>query len=164
MKFWSKHWKSSKKPRKQRKYVYHAPLHVRRKFLSAHLSKELREKYKRRSFPVRKGDEVEIMRGEFKRKTGKVIRVDPKKIKVFIEGIKRKKVDGSEVQVPIHPSNLRIINLNLEDKERLKALMRKVKEEEHAASEKTPSTKVLENPKKVKNLGGSSKTRATSKV
>ena len=62
MKFWSKHWKSSKQPRKQRKYVYHAPLHIRHKLLSAHLPKELREKYNRRSFPVRKGDEIEIMK------------------------------------------------------------------------------------------------------
>ena len=31
----------SKQPRKQRKFLYNAPLHVRRKIMSAHLSKEL---------------------------------------------------------------------------------------------------------------------------
>ncbi len=163
MKLWSKHWKSSKKPRKQRKYVYNAPLHIRHKFLSTHLSKELREKYNRRSFPARKGDEVEIMKGKFKKKTGKISRVDLNKIKVYIDGITRKKVDGSEVQVPIHPSKIKIINLNLEDKKRLKALTRTVKKEEkhEKTPKKTKGTKVLESAKKKKNLGSKSKTRST---
>lgn len=160
MKFWSKHWKSSKKPKKQRKYVYHAPLHIRHKLLSAHLSKGLIEKYNRRSFPARKGDEVEVMKGKFKKKTGKISRVDLKKIKVYIDGITRKKVDGSEVQVPIHPSKIKIINLNLEDKKRLKALTRTVKkEEEHEkTSKEAKGTKVLESVKKRKNLGSETKT------
>jgi len=161
MKFWSKHWKSSKKPRKQRKYVYHAPLHVRHKFFSAHLSKELREKYKKRAFPVRKGDEVQVMKGKFNKKTGKISRVDTNKIKVYIDGIKRKKVDGSEVQVPIHPSNLKIINLNLEDKKRIKALTRSVKKEEkhEKTSEKATSSKVLEGATKKKEMGSGAKAR-----
>jgi len=155
MKFWSKHWKSSKKPRKQRKYVYHAPLHIRHNFLSAHLSKQLREKYNRRSFPVRKGDEIEIMKGQFKKKTGKVSRVDLKKVAVYIDGLTRKKVDGSEVQVPIHPSKIKIIDLNLDDKKRLKALTRSlIKEEKNAkTSKETQGTKVLESVKKGKTLG-----------
>ena len=117
----------SKKARKQRKFLFTAPLHLRRKMISAHLSKELKEKYKRRSLPVRKGDEVEIMRGEFKGRKGKVSRVDLKNYKVYIEGITRKKTTGIEVQVPIHPSNLRIIGLNLNDKKRLEVLERKIK-------------------------------------
>jgi large subunit ribosomal protein L24 len=117
----------SKKARKQRKFLFTAPLHLRRKMLSAHLSKELREKYKRRSLPLRKGDEVEIMRGEFKGKKGKISRVDLKNYKVYVEGITRKRTTGIEVQVPIHPSNLRIINLNLNDKKRLEAIERKIR-------------------------------------
>jgi large subunit ribosomal protein L24 len=117
----------SSKPRKQRKFLFTAPLHLRRKMVSAHLSKELREKYKRRSLPVRKGDEVEIMRGEFKGKRGKISRVDLKNYKVYIEGITRKKTTGIEVQVPIHPSNLKIISLNLDDKKRVEAIERKIK-------------------------------------
>ncbi|MEM7825724.1 MAG: 50S ribosomal protein L24 [Candidatus Aenigmatarchaeota archaeon] len=117
----------SKKPKKQRKFLLTAPLHLRRKMISSHLSKELREKYKTRSLPLRKGDEVEIMRGEFKKKKGKVSRIDTKKYRVYIEGVTRKRTDGTERQVPIHPSNLRIINLNLEDKRRVKILERKGK-------------------------------------
>lgn len=127
MKFWSKEWKSSKKPKKQRKYRYNAPLHIKRKFLSTNLSKELRKKYNRRSFPIRKGDEVEIMRGEFKKKKGNVNRIDLKETKVYIDGVTRKKVDGSDISVPVHPSNLRITELDLKDEKRLKALKRTVK-------------------------------------
>jgi large subunit ribosomal protein L24 len=117
----------SKKPRKQRKFLYTAPLHIRRKLMSAHLSKELRQQYKRRSLPIRKGDEVLIMRGEFKKRTGKVARVDLKNYRVYVEGITRKRTVGTEVQVPIHPSNLQIINLNLDDKFRKKIIERKIK-------------------------------------
>ncbi|MEM5882912.1 MAG: 50S ribosomal protein L24 [Candidatus Aenigmatarchaeota archaeon] len=120
----------SKKPRKQRKFLYEAPLHLRRKMISAHLSKELREKYKTRSLTLRKGDEVEVMRGEFKKRKGKVSKIDTKNYKVYIEGITRKRTDGTERQVPIHPSNLRIINLNLEDKRRVKILERRMKGKE----------------------------------
>ncbi|MEM7821232.1 MAG: 50S ribosomal protein L24 [Candidatus Aenigmatarchaeota archaeon] len=115
----------SKKARKQRKFLFNAPLHVRRKILSAHLSKELKEKYKRRAFPIRRGDEVEVMSGEFKKRKGKVIRVDLKKYHVYIEGITRKRTDGSERLVPFHPSKLKITSLNLEDKKRMKILERK---------------------------------------
>ena len=166
MKSWSKHWKSSKKPRKQRKYVYHAPSHIRHKFLSAHLSNELKQKYNRRSFPIRKGDEVGVMKGSYKKKTGKVSRVNTKKIKVYIDGITRKKVDGSEVQVPFSPSRLKIINLNLDDKKRLKALSRTMKKEEKnvKTSEKTVSSKVLEDTKEKKKMDSQTKSRAAQKV
>lgn len=53
----------SKQPRKQRKARFNAALHLRHKFMSAPLSRELREKYNRRSFPVRKDDTVRILRG-----------------------------------------------------------------------------------------------------
>lgn len=109
--------------------MYNAPLHIRRKLMSAHLSKELREKHKTRSMPIRKGDEVEVMSGGFKKRRGKISRVVLKKYKVYIEGITRKRTDGTERQVPIHPSKLKIINLNLEDKRRLKILERRMKKE-----------------------------------
>ncbi|HDI03057.1 MAG TPA: 50S ribosomal protein L24 [Candidatus Pacearchaeota archaeon] len=126
----SKAWKSSKQPRKQRKYRANAPLHIKRKMIASHLSKELREKYKRRSFPVRKNDVVKILRGSFKGKQGKVSKVDTKKMKVYVEGIVRTKKDGTKVPVPLDPSNLMIVSLNLEDKKRVKALERKLKEKE----------------------------------
>jgi large subunit ribosomal protein L24 len=119
MKKWSPKWKSSKSPRKQRKYRYNAPLHVKRKFLSVHLSKELRKKYGKRAIPVRKGDEVVVMRGKYKKMNGKVSKVDIKEGKVYIEGITRKKVAGTEIPVKFEPSNLMITNV-YEDKMRFK--------------------------------------------
>lgn len=117
----------SKKARKQRKFLFNAPLHIRRKIMSAHLSKELRAKYNTRSLPARKGDEVQIMRGEFKGKSGKISRVDLKRYKIYIDGIKRKTTTGIERLVPIHSSNLKIVNLNLDDKRRSEVLKRKGK-------------------------------------
>jgi len=117
----------SKKPKKQRKFLFTAPLHLRRKFMSTHLSKELREKYKTRSFPLRKDDEVEIMVGKFVGKTGKISKVDLKEYKVYIDGIKVKRTDGTTRLKAIDPSNLKILKLNITDKKRIKVLERKMK-------------------------------------
>lgn len=128
MKKWSKNWVSSKKPRKQRKYRYNAPLHVKRKFLGAHLSKELGQKYNKRSITLVEGDKVKIARGQFSGHIGKVDRVDTKKTRVIISGIEIQKKDGSKTIYPIHPSNVIITELNLEDKKRAQILERKKKD------------------------------------
>jgi large subunit ribosomal protein L24 len=130
-KVFSKEWKKSKQPRKQRKFLYNAPQHLKRKFLSAMLSKELREKYGKKSIPVRKNDVVVIMRGKFKNKKGKILKVDYKNLKIEIEGIQVKKQDGSKVNVKIHPSNVKIVELYLDDNRRFKKIS---KEKEQNAS------------------------------
>ena len=116
---YSSHWKSSKQPRKQRKYRYNAPLHKRQKMVSAHLAKDLRQQYKRRSMPLRKGDEVKVMKGEYKGMFSKVEKIDLKNLKVQLDGIKRKKVTGEEVYVKLDPSNLLITKIEIEDKKRI---------------------------------------------
>ena len=118
-------WKSSVKARKQRKFRALAPIHLRRKLLSSNLSKELRKKYMRRSFPSRKGDTVRIMNGQFKGKSGKILIVNMKKAKIYVEGIQRSKRDGTKVNVPLDPSNVQITELNLDDKKRVNALEKK---------------------------------------
>lgn len=124
MKRWSKSWKSSKKPRKQRKYVYNLPLHIRKSVLSATLSKDLRKKYGKKSMPARTGDKVKVLRGQFKKKTGKISKVNLNRIRIHIEGVENVKKDGSKVPYPVHPSNVMIMELNMEDKERKKTLER----------------------------------------
>ncbi len=124
-KLFSTSWKSSKQPRKQRKYVYNAPLHIKHKLLAAHLSKALREKMKRRSIPVRKGDKVKVSRGQFAGKEGKISKVMLRKSKVYVDGVEMIKKDGTKVFYPLHPSNLIITELNMEDKRRREALERK---------------------------------------
>jgi len=112
-------WKASRQPRKQRKYRYEAPLHLRHKFLSANLSKDLRKKHGMRSIPVRKGDEVLIMRGTFAEKKGKILLANPKTNRVTVEGINRKKADGTKVNVYFDTSNLQIVALKLDDLRRI---------------------------------------------
>lgn len=104
-------WKSSSQPRKQRKFRANAPLHLRKKFVSANLSKELRKKIGKRNIVVKKGDKVKIMRGKFKGKTGKVLEVRLKISKIVVEGIQVKKMDGSKANVKMQPSNLQIIEM-----------------------------------------------------
>ncbi|MCW1296296.1 MAG: 50S ribosomal protein L24 [Candidatus Parvarchaeota archaeon] len=126
MKYWSKKWKSSKKPSKQRKYRYNAPLHIRRKFLSVNLSKELRAKYKRRSVTICKGDKVKIMKGRFKKMVGTVERIDLRKGNVFVDVAKIEKADGTKTSYPLKPSNLMIVELNLNDKLRKSKIESKI--------------------------------------
>jgi large subunit ribosomal protein L24 len=129
-------WKSSKQPRKQRKYLANAPLHIRKKFVSINLSKELRKKYGKRNFPTRKGDVVKIMRGKFKKKQGKITEVKLKTLKIAVEGIQIKKLDGSKVNVMLQPSNLQIVELNLEDRKRIQKLGAKEKKEKKSEEKK----------------------------
>lgn len=135
----STHWNSSTQPRKQRKYTANAPLHLKRKLLGVNLSKELRKKHNRRNIPAVKGDTVKIMNGKFKKKQGKIISIDTKTQKIKIEGINIKKRDGSKVNVKIHPSNLQIIELNLNDKKRIKTMNKEKtnKEPEKKTEEKS---------------------------
>ena len=120
---WSSSWKSSKQPRKQRKYRHNAPLHIRRSFLSSHLSRELRKKFQKRAVPVRKGDKVKIMTGSFRGHTGSVDRVITKTLKVYVTGAERIKKDGSKKTLWFDPSNLLIMELNEDDKQRVNSLM-----------------------------------------
>jgi len=115
---WSSKWIASKQPRKQRKFRHRSPLHRRQKFVSAHLSEILRRRFGKRSLPLRKGDEVKVMRGSDKGFKGKIERVDLKTSKVYIEGLNVKKVDGSEVLRAVEPSNLLIVEPKMEDKRR----------------------------------------------
>jgi len=116
---WTKSWKASKQPRKQRAYVRNAPLHVRSELAASHLSKELRQKHKRRALRIKVGDKVKVMRGSFRNKTGKVERVNPREQKIYITGIEFAKRDGSKSLYPLHPSNLLVQELDLSDKRRM---------------------------------------------
>ena len=105
-------------PRKQRKALYTAPLHIRRKIMSANLSKDLRADIGKRSLPIRVGDKVQVVRGDFKGHEGKVESIDAKRYKVTVEGVTLSKPDGNAVLLPIHPSNLMIIEADLKDERR----------------------------------------------
>jgi len=112
--------------------LYAAPLHLRHKHLGAPLSAELRGKYGCRTLPVRKGDKVKIMRGDFAGHEGDVTEVDLKRYRVFVTGAAAAKADGTQVNKPIHPSNVMITKLK-SDKERDKVLERRLKVGEKGA-------------------------------
>ncbi|KAJ1509496.1 60S ribosomal protein L26 [Coelomomyces lativittatus] len=90
----SKHVTSSR--RKNRKAHFTAPSGVRRILMSAPLSKELRQKYKTRSMPIRKDDEVRVVRGSFQGREGKVLKSYRKKYIIHIENVNRERVNGTE--------------------------------------------------------------------
>lgn len=125
MKKFSATWKGSRKPRNQRKYRFKAPLHTKMKFAHAHLSKDLKKKYGKRSIGLRKGDKIKVFRGEFKKHEGKIERIDLKKTEVFVSGIEMTKKDGTKKLIALNPSNLIITELNLDDKMRQEILGRK---------------------------------------
>lgn len=117
--------RSSKSPRKQRRFIRDAPVHAHKRLLRCRLDEFLQEEYGLRNLVVKKGDLVRVMRGQFRETEGKVIAVDYSHIRVYIDSASGAKSDGKEVQVPIHPSNLMLVKLEL-DNERKKLIESKV--------------------------------------
>ena len=115
----------SSNPRKQRKFLFNMPLHLKHKLVTVQLNKELREKFGIRNMPLRVGDKVKVVKGSYKGKTGKVSEIDLKRLFVKIEGITRKKADGTEIPVKFRPWNLIITDLDLKDEERRKIVQRR---------------------------------------
>ena len=112
----------TKKPSKQRKMIYEAPAHRVRKFLTAPLSDELRKSQERRSYPVRKGDTVKILRGDFAGIEGKINDIDARRQRIFVEGVQREKTSGTSANVSVNSSKVMITKLNLDDKWRVESV------------------------------------------
>ncbi|GAA5967942.1 hypothetical protein JCM11641_005814, partial [Rhodosporidiobolus odoratus] len=100
--------------RKAHKAHFGAPSSERRKIMSAPLSKELREKHNARSIPIRKDDEVKIVRGTYKGREGKVTQVSRKAWSIQVDRVEREKGSGAAVPIKIHPSKVQIIALKLD--------------------------------------------------
>ncbi|KAL9025943.1 MAG: hypothetical protein Q9196_005316 [Gyalolechia fulgens] len=97
--------------RKSRKAHFSAPSSVRRTIMSAPLSKELRDKHNVRSIPIRKDDEITIVRGSNKGRAGKVTSVYRLKYVIHVERVVREKSNGQSVPLGIHPSKVQITKL-----------------------------------------------------
>ncbi|KAJ6520654.1 60S ribosomal protein L26 [Mycena capillaripes] len=110
--------------RKSRKAHFSAPSSIRRKIMSSALSKELRSKHNTRSLPIRKDDEVRIVRGKYKGREGKVTQVYRKKWVIHVERVQRDKSNGATAPIGVHPSNVVITTIKL-DKDRRAILDRK---------------------------------------
>lgn len=101
----------SRQPRKQRKAMYGAALHEKRKRLHAHLSRELRSSLGRRSVLAAKGDGVKVLKGRFKGASGKVTGVSVKNGFLSIEGLVVKKQSGKEVPASFRPNQFVVIEI-----------------------------------------------------
>lgn len=93
--------------------------------LKCKLDEFLQEEHGIKTLVVKKGDLVKIMRGQFRDTEAKVTRVDYKDIRVYLDSAVVTKADGKEAPVPVHPSNLMIVKLELDD-ERKKIIERKL--------------------------------------
>lgn len=106
---------SPKAPKKQRRRIYKSPLHSHKKMLKCRLDEFLREEYGLRSLVLKKGDLVRVMRGQFRDTESKVVRIDHRNLRVYLESATTTKADGKEAQIPVHPSNLMLVKLELDD-------------------------------------------------
>ena len=122
-----KNTKVASSRRRQRKAHFQAPSSERRLVMSSRLSKPLREKYRVRSVPIRKNDEVKILVGRKKGTEGKVKAVYRKKYCILVDRVTRNKANQTPVEIPIHPSNVEITKLQI-DKDRKKLLSKKAKQ------------------------------------
>ncbi|KIR28747.1 ribosomal protein L24 [Cryptococcus deuterogattii LA55] len=110
--------------RKSRKAHFSASSGLKRKLMSSPLSKELRKEHNARSIPIRKDDEVLIVRGKYKGREGKVTQVYRKKWVIHVDRVHIEKSNAATSPVGIHPSNVVITSLKL-DKDRRAILERK---------------------------------------
>jgi len=116
---WSRNWKSSTNPTKQRKYRENAPKHVKDKLISANIDKELREELGTRNITIRTGDQAKIMRGDYKGEEGIINKIDRENTVVYINKIETERQDGSKSQIPLKPSNLQLTALNVDELTRI---------------------------------------------
>lgn len=126
-------------PGKQRKALANAPAHIRHKQMAAPLSSELTASRGAKTLPVRKGDTVRIMRGDNKGFEGKISRVDLKAYRIYMEGLTREKVDGTNIFIAVHPSKVQIRNLNLDDKYRKETILGRKTATEKKATKAKPA-------------------------
>ncbi len=139
-------------PGKQRRDLFNAPLHKKRKWIAAHLEENLLLKYDKRALPVIKGDTIRVMRGSFRGHEDKVVKINVKKHSLEIEGITMSKADGNKIAKPVHPSNVLITKLNLTDKWRRKKLERGLSEETKKDIEREAEEQIKELEDEMKKL------------
>ncbi len=105
----------SKKPGKQRKALYNFKNHQRSKLLSCRLADFLREDYGIKRVPLRVGDQVRIISGEYKDFEGEVVEIT-KNLRVKIKEAAFEKTDGTQYHPSIHISKVIISKLKREGK------------------------------------------------
>jgi large subunit ribosomal protein L24 len=126
-------------PRKERKKLYTLPTHKARAQVSAHLTEDLLLKYNTRSTTLRKGDEVRVLRGDFKGTKGKVLEINAKERRVTVENVTITKADHTQKPRWVSPSNVVITKLDLTDPKRRDMLGASAADAEAAAEPEAPA-------------------------
>jgi len=108
--------------RKNRKIHFNSHSSEKRIRMSSLLSKNLRDKYNIRSLPIRKNDDVKIMRGIMKGRIGKVVQCHRKNYSIYLDKIIYLKKGKSTSYVPISPSNVMIIGLSMTNERKISLL------------------------------------------
>ena len=104
--------------------------------------------------PIRKDDEVQVVRGHYKgQQVGKVVQVYTKKFEIYIERIQREKANGAAVHVGIDASKVVIVKLKI-DKDRKRILERKARSRQVADKGKHTEEYIMETSKTIKYDGG----------
>ena len=112
------------KRRAQRKLQLTAPSSVKRRLMSCHLNKSLRDQYKIRCLPIKRGDEVKILKGKSKGKAGKVVQVYRRRNVIYVDKINREKQNGQTTFLPIKPCHC-ILEKIIANKDRTKTIERR---------------------------------------
>jgi len=107
--------------------------HLAYRASSIHLSRELRGKYGFRSLPVRTGDRVMIIRGDYKGVEGDVSRVDRARGRVYVSGVYRENARGEQRLVPIPLNSVILVKIDDKDKWRQRLMERKRRSVEEAS-------------------------------
>ena len=127
----------SKSPNKQRKAQYNAPLHTKRKRVTARLQLDSNDKRFEgiRNITVRVGDTVKLLEeitlmvekriGRNEAKTGAILSVDSNTGRLTIEGCTIVNSNNQEEPYPIHVSNVVVTKIDESDKLRVQQLTSK---------------------------------------
>ena len=91
--------------------------------------------------PIRKDDEITVVRGTYKGREGKVVAVYRKKWVIHVERVTREKANGAQINIGIPPSKVVLTKLKL-NKDRLSLLARKDRTAHDAAKGKVTEAEV----------------------
>lgn len=120
----------SSKPGKQRRRHFNAPAHLKRRQFTVQVSVNEPKYGAIRRATVRKGDKVEILRGQgaaggytdkdtkVKEHQAKITRVDYKRHLVYLEDLKTRKRGNKVADRPIDPRNIEILAFDTTDPQR----------------------------------------------
>jgi ribosomal protein uL24 len=102
---------NSKKPRIQRSVLHQLKQHQTSKIFMVRLDEPLQEEWGIKRMPLRKDDEVRVIKNEMTDVEGKVLKLDRRTRTIQIEECTLEKKGGATYYIPISPSNVILTKL-----------------------------------------------------